>query len=381
MRTEREWQVSLVCVVLMALLTPAAWALDVCGQSYVYLNAGEVVEVGPGCTLYGQTVVGNAQLTMNGGIITEGCTNCGDDWLLALEGSTVDIVSGTFGTLLVGNTAQVTIYGSDFVLDGAPLDPSQEQIVSRDPYEYRVLSGVYDDGSTFTISINLDTNAVISLSQPQTAPEIEVTPALLAWDFGDVEIGQSATVLVQIYNYGTADLTVSSVSLAGSADFAITAGPATPIEIAPNTSFGVDFEVTYTASAEGPASAVISIASDDEDEPVVDVTLSGVGIIVDVPPQQQIQETLDYFDASVAEGTLLGYGPGNSPSKRLKALRNMIESASDLINAGAYDQAIDQLESIAKKTDGESKPQDFVVGDPAVELNAMINNLIADLAS
>ena len=82
----------------------------------------------------------------------------------------------------------------------------------------------------------------------------------------------------------------------------------------------------------------------------------------------------------MADGTLIGYGPGNSASKRLNALRNMIEAASDLINAGAYEQAIEQLESIAKKTDGVSKPQDFVVGDAVSDLNTMINDFIDSLA-
>jgi hypothetical protein len=65
------------------------------------------------------------------------------------------------------------------------------------------------------------------------------------------------------------------------------------------------------------------------------------------PPTQQIKDILDYFNASITEGTLLGYSPINSPSKRLKALRNMIESASDLIKASDYAQAIDQLEQMA----------------------------------
>ncbi|MHC5200100.1 MAG: FIMAH domain-containing protein, partial [Planctomycetota bacterium] len=95
----------------------------------------------------------------------------------------------------------------------------------------------------------------------------------------------------------------------------------------------------------------------------------------------QIQNILDFLDASVAEGSLLGYGPGNSASKRLKALRNMIESASDLIDAGDYAHAVDQLESVAKKTDDVAKPQDFVVGEATSTLNTMINELIADLAS
>ena len=37
MRTKRRWQVGFVCVVLMALLAPAALAVDVCGQRETYI--------------------------------------------------------------------------------------------------------------------------------------------------------------------------------------------------------------------------------------------------------------------------------------------------------------------------------------------------------
>ena len=388
MNRQKNCKVGLVCVVLMGLLMASpVLALDVFGESYVFLVEGEDVVVGEGCTLYGQTVVGNATLTLDGGVITEATdqsgNGLGDGALLALEGSIVHIYAGIISestnvsaALTVGETAQVTIYGSNFELDDVSLDPSQTTVNSGS-----VLSGVYENGESFTMTIDLYPNASIALGWPQTAPEIEVYPALLVWDFGDIEVGESTTVLVQIFNFGTADLNVSSVAISGDAEITITDGPATPLVIAPNTSVGVDFEVTFAPTAEAASAAVVIIESDDEDESVVYVDLSGVGIITEVPPTQQIQDILDYFDASVADGTLVGYGPGNSASKRLKALKNMIESASDLINAGAYAQAIEQLESISKKIDGVSKPQDFAVGDAAAVLNTMINDLIADLAS
>ena len=306
-----------------------------------------------------------------GGIFTSGGYN------------TINIYAGQIDTMLnTVSTDIVTVYGSSFEPISGILEPGQDQIVNNG-YDTLIftLTGTYQDGSACSLPCYLEVGGVINLNMPQTAPEIEVFPAMLYWDLGDVEVGETATVMVQIYNNGNADLNVSSVTLTGDAAFAITSGPATPLVLAPNTSIGVDFEITFTPSAMGPASATVQISSDDEDEPLVEVALYGVGIITEIPPTQQIQGILDYFDDSVAAGTLQGYGPGNSPQKRLHALHNMIEAASDLINAGVYDLAIEQLEAISKKTDGVAKPQDFVVGEAVAELNAKIEALIADLMS
>jgi hypothetical protein len=408
----------------------------------------------------------------------------------------VNIYSGVVGSLQVGfQTSQATVYGAAFQKNGVLQDPSVTQIVNPNTNgdSYSFVLEVLDGGVvTMTIPVLLNSGCSLNLGWPQTSPEISVYPALLTydfgevevtqsasvpvqifnvgtadlnvssvtltgdagfsiegpdaplviapstsvcvtfdvtfspafegpasavvqivsddedesiievqlsavgvgyspeivvqpeslyWDLGDVETGQSATMLVQIYNFGTADLNVSHVTLTGDSAFTFTAGPADPLVIAPNASVGVDYEVTFAPSVSGPASAVVQILSDDENGSVIEISLFGFGIVSEVPPTRMIQEILDYFDASVDEGTLQGYGPGNSSKNRLKALRNMIESAGDLINAGIYDQAISQLQAIAKKTDGDAKPQDFVTGEAVGELNAKIEALIANLMS
>lgn len=387
MKATRKWQVGLVCVVLMALLTPTAMALDVCGQgsSFIISEPDPVdIDCETGTILVSDSTVN----LLPGGHISDalgGAPGSGNLTVDASVSNTINIYGGTIDTSL--NTTSldiVTIYGSQFVLDGVPVPTTQTQIVGPlgvYPDSPVLLTGVDENGDAMSIPLALENGAVLNLSITQTAPDIEVLPALLAWDLGDVELGQSTTMMVQIFNHGNADLTVSSVTLTGDASYEITAGPATPLVIAPSTNIGFDFEVTFAPTAEGTATATVQIVSDDVDESLVEVALTGVGIITVIPPLQQIQDILDYFDASVDDGTLVGYGPGNSASKRLKALRNMIKSASDLINAGAYEQAINQLESISKKIDGVSKPQDFAVGDAVAELNAMIEALIADLSA
>ena len=381
MRTERRWQVGLVCVVLMALLTPTAVAGILCGQDYEFIQ-DEPGPVDIACVTGSVYVMNGTANLVAGGEVTD---------LVSFAGSTINIYGGTIlggdYDLSFAAAAFVTVYAASAEVDLSTAI-NAEWLLITDSYIKNVgpstvwfdLIGVYQDQTPFIIPCALETDAVLSLNIPQALPEIYVTPALLEWDLGDVAVGESTTQMVIIYNNGNADLNVSSVTISGSADFAVT-GPVTPLVIAPNTSIGVDFEVTYAPTAGGPASATVTVVSDDEDESIIDVVFTGNGVVVDVPPSQQIQDILNYFDASVADGTLIGYGPGNSASKRLNALHNMIESASDLIDASDDAQAIDQLESIAKKTDGVSKPQDFVVGDATTVLNTMINDLLIDLTS
>jgi len=96
-------------------------------------------------------------------------------------------------------------------------------------------------------------------------------------------------------------------------------------------------------------------------------------------PEEQIEEIQDVFDDAVSDGKLIGEGPGNSANGKLKALRNMLERAEELIDQGMIDDAIQQLEDAYKRVDGNPKPPDFAVGDEAAALAAMILNLIENL--
>ena len=362
---------------LLLFLSGAALAED-----YVWIDSG-VVDVNE--TIGGYLIVSNATVTLlKDAHIT---VIAGDGDLYCLEGSNVNITGGVIeGITYIVADSNVTIYGNGFAVDGDGLDVGTPNIYNPGPsYATYVLSGTYANGTAFSMNLNLDPAAQIKLQwselPPEPEPDIVVYPASLAYDFGDVEVGDSNTVLVQIGNLGDADLEVTGLTLAGSGDFAITDGPAVPFTVAPSTSIVVDIQITYAPSADGLDSATLTIASDDADEPSVEVALMGVGVPGEVPPQEQMQDIIDLFDGAVDLGTLIGYGPGNKPENRLKAFGNMLDAASDLINAEAYAQAIEQLQSIEKKCDGANKPPDFVVGEAAASLNAAIVALIEDLSS
>ena len=92
-----------------------------------------------------------------------------------------------------------------------------------------------------------------------------------------------------------------------------------------------------------------------------------------------LQAILDFFDASVDDGSLVGEGPGNSAEGRLDALRNMIETAGDHIEDGEIELACNQLAAALIKCDGLPSPPDFVTGDAASVLAILIQDLMTNI--
>ena len=77
------------------------------------------------------------------------------DFFLAFPDSVLNISGGTIGTLEAAESSRVNLFGSDFILDGVPLDDSLAinnafTIVDRDV----TLSGLLEDGSAFSFDLN-----------------------------------------------------------------------------------------------------------------------------------------------------------------------------------------------------------------------------------
>jgi len=116
----------------------------------------------------------------------------------------------------------------------------------------------------------------------QAIPNISVSSSSL--NFGNVNVGRSSAPLaITIYNTGTSDLQVSSMTLSDAANYSInvsegsnSCGSATPT-IAPNGSCTVT--VTFSPSSSGIIEASLLISSDDPDTPNLNVLLSGMGTI------------------------------------------------------------------------------------------------------
>jgi len=300
---------------------------------------------GGSCRTHGMEV----QQTFDGGYIVAGYTNCfgagsNDGYLIKTDSA--------------GNLEWDKTFGGELSDTFASVQQTSD-------------GGYIAAGITYSYGAGNSDAYLVKLEPPE--PNIAVSP--LSHDFGDVELGTSSTVVVTISNVGNGDLTVSDIAL--ETDFAITSVPPASVVVKPDET--VDVEITYTPTVLGYNSAVLKIASDDPDEPVVEVALGAVGIEIPLPPSEQIANILAFFDTSVEEGTLAGDGPSKSAEKRLNALRNMLNAAGDLIEHELFQEACQQLLDAYKKTDGQLRPPDFVKGEAAPELANMIQALRTSL--
>lgn len=91
-----------------------------------------------------------------------------------------------------------------------------------------------------------------------------------------------------------------------------------------------------------------------------------------------IPSILSFFDANIENGTLMGSGPGNS-WHRMKALRNMLKAAGELVEEGLIAEACQQLLDAYNRCDGQPKPPDFVEGEASPQLAGMIQTYRAYL--
>jgi hypothetical protein len=203
--------------------------------------------------------------------------------------------------------------------------------------------------------------AVCLLVAPLTAP----AQIIDSWipsehDYGDVLLGQSE---LQIFTFSVQDaglLTVFHVELqGGDADFTITSDPVSTVPS--GTSF--DIEVTFTPSSLGLHQATLWVVSDDTlGNAEIWIPIQGYGVTSEPGPVEEMAALLEFFEASAADGSLVGVGPGNSADNRVNAFRNMLNASNDLIAAGDYDGACEQLDVAFLKSDGLEPPPDFVGG-------------------
>lgn len=151
--------------------------------------------------------------------------------------------------------------------------------------------------------------AILGNFDPTTGdPDIDVSPTTL--DFGTVAVGQSVTLTTTIQNLGPVDLTVSGLTLQGGQGFSLSApSPQPPFVVRPNES--VDVFVDFAPTAEVPSSDVLRIASNDPIDPLVDVTLSGVGTATPVPDIEINPTVLSFGSVGVGSTKTLSFTISN----------------------------------------------------------------------
>ncbi len=93
--------------------------------------------------------------------------------------------------------------------------------------------------------------------------------------FGAVALNTPATLIAQVFNIGSAPLTITSFTrISGSSAFTLT-GPLLPLTLQPGTE--ADFTLVFQPTTTGNATAIFQIASNDLVAPTVSVPMSGIG--------------------------------------------------------------------------------------------------------
>jgi hypothetical protein len=213
-----------------------------------------------------------------------------------------------------------------------------------------------------------------ALANPDT---LEVLPT--DHDFGDVEVGTTASTLVSMTNINGSPVEVYGLAFqAGGSDaYSMVDAPPLPFILLPGES--VDVEVAFAPPAAGYFSAVLQVESTDSLNPLQEVFFGGVGVDTQ-PDPVTIQAILEFYDAGVAAGTIDGNGPSDrSQRAKRKVFRFILVAAGTLIEGGYYGWACHVLERAFIRSDGLLRPKDFIVGADVAELNSMIGQLMADM--
>jgi hypothetical protein len=135
-----------------------------------------------------------------------------------------------------------------------------------------VVGLVVNDG---TLNSTNTANVVITVQAPTPTPVCTMTVNPTSLAFGSVNVGTTKSLTTSIRNTGTANCTVSSLTVSGTG-FALGSGaPSLPATVAPGAT--VNVPVNFAPAAAVAASGSLTIGS-------AVVSLSGTGATVTVPP-------------------------------------------------------------------------------------------------
>ena len=177
-----------------------------------------------------------------------------------------------------GNTTlsitQATFSNPQFSLPGTtfPMSMSSGQssnlMVAVTPTTAGTVTGTMtvqgNDGSS-PVTVNLSATAAAA------GPQISLSSTAVT--FGTVTVGSTGNQSVTIANNGSADLTISVISVAG-ADFGVT-GIATPKTISAGQSSAMG--LTFHPTASGAVTGSVTLTSNDPANPTTTISLNGTG--------------------------------------------------------------------------------------------------------
>ena len=199
--------------------------------------------------------------------------------------------------------SDVSIAGSGpFTVVGEPVG----EIAAGDSLEVEIsFTPESPDDFNATLTVSSDgfeqlaaTERSVSLEGTGIAPEITLTAQTLS--FGEVLVGESSSQNLFIKNTGSAPLTVSDVSIAGSGPFTVVGEPVG--EIAAGDSLEV--EISFTPESPDDFNATLTVSSDGFEQLAAterSVSLEGTGIAPEITLTAQ---TLSFGEVLVGESSL-----------------------------------------------------------------------------
>ncbi|WP_157496917.1 choice-of-anchor D domain-containing protein [Hahella ganghwensis] len=123
-----------------------------------------------------------------------------------------------------------------------------------------------DDPDSPSVTVPMSGNG-----QMEPAADIELSETEI--DFGGIDVGSTSERTLTISNVGGAALNISNIALANNADFFVVGTDCSILE--PKASCAVN--LSFTANSEMPSSDTLTIESDDPDEAMLTVALTGSG--------------------------------------------------------------------------------------------------------
>ncbi|MDP8239314.1 MAG: choice-of-anchor D domain-containing protein [Candidatus Hatepunaea meridiana] len=182
--------------------------------------------------------------------------------------------------LTIGNEGEGPLTVSEVTIEGDNFNSDFEDAINIEPDDNTDLivtfspDAVADFEGIITIASNdpEEDEITITLTGSGVAPDIAVEPEIL--EFGEVSIDDSEELILTIRNEGAADLTVSEVTIRGSETFVPTFENAIVIQPEGQASL----PVTFTPDDIGDFEAFMTLISDDPDERVTTIELTGIGI-------------------------------------------------------------------------------------------------------
>jgi len=188
-------------------------------------------------------------------------------------------------------------------------------------------------------------------------------------DFGDVLVGTTERVVVEVKNTGTEDFYFNFSWTSNPCDFAANGTPGLVLTRDQSTEIAID----WTPSEPGKCEGEISVTNRRAVAAIITVTGNAIIEQAKIEVPEEAESLVDAFDEWVANGDIMGKGRGKAGANYIKAYRNTLVTAVHLMERGQARKAYMKL-MMAQKLTGI-----LLKGYAVWDLRQEINRVLAEL--